>query len=95
MGTDEEKSVLTICMGSACHQMGVYEVLDQIKKKVASHHLQDVIEIKGAFCLGECGQGVIMQFRGRTIRRVNAENAAEVFEKEIFSRLPQGVNNHD
>ena len=95
MENNEDKYILTICMGSACHQMGVYAVLDQIKKQVAAYHLQDAIEIKGAFCLGECGQGVIMQFQGRTIRRVNAENAAEIFKKEILSRMPQGVNNHD
>lgn len=95
METNEIKFTLTVCMGSACHQMGGYHVIMQLKKLITTHHLQDVLELKGAFCLGECGQGVIMQFQGRTIRRVNVENVSAIFEKEILTRLPQGVNRHE
>lgn len=95
METNEIKIPLTVCMGSACHQMGGYHVITQLKKLITAHHLDDALELKGAFCLGECGQGVIMQFQGRTIRRVNAENIAAIFEKEILARLPQGVNRHE
>ncbi len=36
METNEIKFTLTVCMGSACHQMGGYHVIMQLKKLITT-----------------------------------------------------------
>lgn len=80
---------LTLCMGSACHQQGVFKVVEQLKQLIANHHLEDAIEIKGAFCLDRCGQGVVMKYRGKYFRNISPQNIATVFMQEILPNLPE------
>ncbi len=40
-----EKEPLYICMGSACHQLGVYKILPVVQQWLASRKLDDRIEV--------------------------------------------------
>jgi NADH:ubiquinone oxidoreductase subunit E len=82
-----QKECLTLCMGSACHQQGIFDVLKNLKQALLTHNLQDTVEIKGSFCFGECGQGVVMEYRGKHFYYIRPENVVEIFEQEILPRL--------
>ncbi len=87
MGTREP---LIICMGSACHQLGVYDVLPKLKELLHTHHLDDTIELKGGFCLGPCAQGIVMRYRDRLFTGIRPHNVEERFAAEILPALTDG-----
>ena len=49
---------LRICIGSACHLKGSYEVIEIFQQLIKEKELNDFIELKAAFCLGH----VLKQF---------------------------------
>lgn len=83
----ETKQTLYICMGSACHQSGVYDVLPRLQQLITDHGVDSQIELKGAFCLGVCARGVVLKLDDIIIGDVNGSNVDQKFTKEILSRL--------
>lgn len=81
------ESELYLCMGSACHQMGVYQVLPELQRLLAESGLDGAVVLKGAFCLECCSDGIVLRHSGRLIRFVNPRNVAERFRAEILPRL--------
>ena len=79
-----KKETLYLCMGSACHQMGVSEVLPRIQALLKRHNLKQPVELKGAFCLGQCGQGIVMRYGEREFKGIRPNNVDEKFEQEIL-----------
>ena len=76
---------ILICIGSACHVRGSYEVLKQFKALIAQHQLQDKCVIKGAFCLGHCSEGgVTIKIDDQLVTGVTPESAAEIFDRYVL-----------
>lgn len=50
--------VIQICIGSACHLKGSYEVINTLKKIIEERQLEEKIELKSSFCLGKCSDAV-------------------------------------
>lgn len=75
---------LFLCMGSACHQIGVYEVLPRLQTLLKNHHLEEQIILKGSFCLELCSQGITMKFQDQHICDITPHNVDEKFALEIF-----------
>lgn len=86
----EGKENLYLCMGSACHQLGVYEVLPKIQQLMAEYDLEDKIELKGSFCLETCSYGIVMKFKDYHFVNINPQNVEDKFFQEI---LPVIQNN--
>ena len=38
-------------MGSACHQMGVYEVLPKLQELMQEYNLESTVELKGSLLI--------------------------------------------
>jgi NADH:ubiquinone oxidoreductase subunit E len=49
---------ISVCIGSACHLKGSYNVINALQQAVEKHKLADKIEIAGSFCTGNCGEKV-------------------------------------
>lgn len=86
-----EKESLYLCMGSACHQLGVYHVLPAIQLLIKTYGLDDYVELKGAFCLGACTRGINMQFGGQLFHDIKPENIEEKFQNEILPAIEKGL----
>lgn len=84
-----EKETLYLCMGSACHQLGVYEVLPQIQALLSQYQLEEIIELKGSFCLEACSSGIVMKFQEKLFIGINPENVEEKFTQDILPRIQQ------
>ncbi|HEY3283790.1 MAG TPA: (2Fe-2S) ferredoxin domain-containing protein [Armatimonadota bacterium] len=82
-----EKLDLYLCMGSACHQMGVYEVLPKVQALLAERELEVTVELKGAFCLGPCTDGIVMKFGDRLFTHITPANVERKFTEEILPCL--------
>lgn len=85
------KDHLILCMGSACHQLGVYEVLPKLQTLIREYYLEDQVVLKGSFCLETCSDGITMKFRDRLFLNINPQNIEEKFVQEILPAV-QSVN---
>ncbi len=81
------KTELQLCMGSACHQYGVYHVLPELQRLLREHGLDESVELKGAFCLGPCTDGVAMKCGDRLFTGINPANLEAKFADEILGCL--------
>ena len=50
-----------ICIGSACHVKGSYQVVQRFKELVAERGLENEVELMGTFCLDACSDGVAVK----------------------------------
>lgn len=82
--------ILRVCVGSACHLKGSYEVISIFQNLIASHFLSESVELKGSFCLGRCGDGVSVNINNGEVMSVTVDTAEEFFEKYIL-----GGNNYE
>ncbi|WP_026079736.1 (2Fe-2S) ferredoxin domain-containing protein [Spirulina subsalsa] len=88
-----EKRNLYLCMGSACHQMGVYEVLPKLQELLAEYDLNDKIELKGSFCLETCSYGIVMKFEEQHFVSINPQNVEAKFIQEILPAIQETKEN--
>ena len=77
---------VTICIGSACHLKGSREIIQQLQQLVKEHGVSDQVDLNGAFCTGNCVNGVCVTVDG-TLYSLSPETTKEFFEKEILGRL--------
>lgn len=79
---------LSICVGSACHLKGSYEVIEKFKRCVEDNNLNDSVVIKAAFCLGHCTEAVSVKFKDK-IYSVVPETAEKFFNEVVKESLEQ------
>ena len=77
---------VTICIGSACHLKGSREIIQKMQQLVAANQGSDKVDLNGAFCSGNCVNGVCVTVDG-TLYSVSPETTEEFFKKEIMGRL--------
>ena len=77
---------VTICIGSACHLKGSREIIQKLQELVAKNGLGDKVDLNGAFCSGNCVNGVCVTVDG-VLNSLQPENTDAFFEKEIMGRL--------
>lgn len=77
---------VTICIGSACHLKGSREIVQKMQDLVAKRGVAGKVDLNGAFCSGNCVNGVCVTVDGE-LYSVQPENAEAFFEREIMGRL--------
>ena len=77
---------VTICIGSACHLKGSREIIQRLQELVKEHGVSDKVDLNGAFCTGNCVNGVCVTVDG-TLFSLSPEKTKEFFETEIKGRL--------
>ena len=66
----------TVCVGSCCYSKGAQEIIDFIKSEYPE------TEIIGAFCLGNCSQGVSIKING-VIKHIKTVDEINQIMKEL------------
>jgi NADH:ubiquinone oxidoreductase subunit E len=79
--------VIEVCVGSACHLKGAYKVINRFKELIESRKLSDKVEIKAAFCLGNCTKAVSVRIDGGEVQSVNQDSIESFFDENIMKRL--------
>lgn len=77
---------ITICIGSSCHLKGSREVVETLQREIAAHKLEDRINLTGAFCMGNCVNGVSVKLNGELFS-VQPDTAQAFFDNEVMPRL--------
>ena len=77
---------ICICVGSACHLKGSYDVIEKLKNCVKNRNLEHEITIKAAFCLGNCTEAVSVKFDDK-IYSVEPSTAELIFKETVLRSL--------
>lgn len=78
---------INICIGSACHLKGAYNVIKGLQEIIEKRKLEDKIVVKAAFCLGECTKAVSVKINDDEVISVGEETVEEFFEQHVIGRL--------
>jgi NADH:ubiquinone oxidoreductase subunit E len=74
---------IQVCIGSACHLKGSYQVINKLQTLVEEKGLGEQIIIKAAFCLGECTKAVSVKVNEEAVRGLR-EDEVDTFLEEIL-----------
>ena len=78
---------ITVCIGSSCHLKGSHDLVKIFERLIALNRLQEKIELKGSFCMGECtSNGVCVSMNGERFK-VTPADAETFFNEEGLKRL--------
>lgn len=79
-----------VCIGSACHLKGSYDVIGKLQDIVEEEDLGDQVEIKAAFCLGNCQNAVSVKIdQEETVYSVSKKTVREFFDSNVRPRLAE------
>lgn len=75
---------VNVCIGSACHLKGSYNVISQLQQLIEENSLGDTIEIKAIFCLGHCSAAVSVQLNSEPVESVSSKTVNDFFTNRIL-----------
>jgi NADH-quinone oxidoreductase subunit G len=78
---------VTVCVGSSCHVKGAREMINRFISVLSDEDLQDKVELKGAFCMDHCGQGINWKIGDEVITSPSVEEGVRVFRERMFRAL--------
>lgn len=82
---------VSICIGSSCHLRGSYDVISELKRLIAAHHLGGHVEINACFCLGHCSDAVSVRINDDPVEGVRPEKVSEFFNRRIMPLTKDGT----
>ena len=83
--------VIKVCIGSACYVKGSHNIISTFQKLIKENNLQNTIELKAAFCLGNCTTTteVSIIIDETELHRVSSNNAEKFFKEIILKRVEE------
>ena len=75
-----------VCIGSSCHIKGSRPVVEKLQELINKNNLNEVVDLGGKFCLGNCQKGVCVTIDDQ-FYSVSPDTVEEFFEKEILSKV--------
>lgn len=80
--------IVSICVGSACHLKGSQNVIKSFQNLILKYKLENFVELRGAFCLGNCAHDVSVKINDEEkIYSVNENNIESFFKTEVLWRV--------
>jgi NADH:ubiquinone oxidoreductase subunit E len=77
---------IQICVGSSCHMKGSYPIIKLFEGWIATYGLEDKVQLRAAFCLGDCTRGVAMRIDGKPVTGLTVQNAEDVFQRYVLQQ---------
>ncbi|AGB19412.1 NADH dehydrogenase [Thermoanaerobacterium thermosaccharolyticum] len=79
--------VITICVGSSCHLKGSYDVINELKKFIKDYNLEDRVELKADFCMGNCLRAVSVKIDDGKCLSIKPNNVEKFFREYVLGNL--------
>lgn len=73
---------ITVCIGSSCHLKGSRQVVSELQRLIAENELEDLIDLGGTFCMGNCQRGVCVTVDGEFFS-VTPETVETFFNENV------------
>ena len=78
---------ISVCIGSACHIKGSYNVLNSLQQLREEYGLSDRLEVNAVFCLGHCTEAVSVQVDNGDVQSVSGSTVRDFFAKNVLSQV--------
>ena len=78
-----------VCVGSACHLKGSYDIINRLQRLIAEKQLEEKVVVKAALCLGRCTGAVSARVNEDEFVSLSGENV-EGFIDSIVEKLESG-----
>ncbi len=78
--------VINVCIGSACHLKGAYDIIKIFEKLIEENKLSEKLSVKASFCLGNCVGAVSVKFDDK-VYSVQPDTANEFFESVVREKV--------
>jgi len=82
---------VTVCVGSSCHIKGARDMIAHFNDFITKKGLQDKVELKGAFCMERCGEGISWKINDEIITSPSVEDGTKMFRKRVLKALRENV----
>ncbi|MGL6174951.1 MAG: NAD(P)H-dependent oxidoreductase subunit E [Cellulosilyticaceae bacterium] len=79
---------IKVCVGSACYVKGSHQVIQKMGELIDKYQIKNQLELKAAFCLGNCTQAVSVEFDGK-IYGIDKDEVEKFFLEVVYGRLKQ------
>ena len=76
--------VINVCIGSACHIKGSYNVINSLQQLTEEYGVTDKVDTRAAFCLGHCTQSVSVRIGDGEVQSVSGATAREFFVNQVL-----------
>lgn len=76
-----------VCVGSACHLKGSYNIINELQQLIEEKQLGEKVTVKAALCLGKCTKAVSVRIDDSEIISLSVENVRPYFEKLFQEKL--------
>lgn len=73
-----------VCIGSACHLKGAYQVVNGFQKLVEERGLEEQVTVRAAFCLGHCTKAVSVQLDNGEVYSLSEEQVEQFLEEKVL-----------
>lgn len=74
---------ISVCIGSACHLKGSYNVINSLQELIEENGLGDQVGIEAVFCLNHCTQAVSVKVNDGEVESVSAQSVKEFFNTSV------------
>ncbi len=78
---------INVCIGSACHLKGAYNVISALQEQIENHNLGDKVEVAAVFCLGHCTKAVSVKIDEEEVKTVSSSTVKEFFKENVMKSL--------
>lgn len=84
--------IVQICIGSACHLKGSYQVIQNLKGLIEEGGLEDLVVLKSSFCLGACSGAVSVKIDDQPVQSLLPDQTTAFFNEYIKGALHHEVH---
>lgn len=73
-----------VCIGSACHLKGSYDVIKEFQRVIKNNKLDDKITLKGAFCLNHCTKAVSTKIDDGEVQSMSVDKVEPLIKELVL-----------
>jgi NADH-quinone oxidoreductase subunit G len=82
-GTNENKLVVSVCVGTSCYIRGAQNLLHALIRHIEEQNLQNRVDIKATFCFERCNKGPTVAIGDTILEKCSYEKACEVLGQKL------------
>ena len=75
---------ISVCIGSSCHLKNSQGIIDKLTKLIEENNIKANVELKGSFCMGQCGKDGVSVKIDDEVYSVTEEDVEMFFKKKIL-----------
>lgn len=84
--------IVQICIGSACHLKGSYQVIQNLKGLIEEEGLEEQVVLKSSFCLGACSGAVSVKIDDLPVESLLPDQTTVFFNQRIKGALADEIH---